>query len=630
MCGFVCAYNRNFAPLSEHALEVMRDTIAHRGPDDAGSYVDGPAGLGHRRLSIVDLSGGHQPMSDPTGRVWIAYNGETYNHLELRRELEEKGYPFKTVCDTEVILAGYVTQGVSFFERLNGIFSFAIWDGNEKQMVLVRDRLGVKPLYLWMSRDLLVAGSEVKALLAHPDIPARVRLDSIPEYLAFRQLAGRDTMIEGITTVAPGEIVICRKESDSRHLYWDLPSPDREAPVHDEGHYVGRLDELVRSATRMQLMSDVPLGTFNSGGVDSSLVTSYVAELREGILNTFCVGLEDEALDERPYAQLVADKYQTSHRTLVVEGRDFADHLPRVNWHLDEPANHPNTVAMYLLSQWTKEFATVVLTGEGCDEFFAGYPRYRIARLLQRVGAFRPLIGAFSAWLPAAAGSRLERLKRAFAVAPQKAIRELARYVPDDELKPILGSDITTFTADRTAPLNAQDDLVAEVLEQDQRNYIQSVLNRLDKASMAFGVEARVPLLDHRILEFAAEVPTALKIRSGENKYIVKKLAEKRLPQAVVYRKKSGLAMPLAEWFRDPRGLGRYLDMLDEPRSRQRDHLEPGSLERLVQSFRQGTEVRAEMLWALVNLELWHRGVEDVEHRATPAVSTDIALASTS
>ena len=609
MCGFVALFNRDGRPVHTRVVESMRDLISHRGPDDAGTYVDGCVGLGHRRLSIVDLSGGHQPMSDSTGQVWIAYNGEVYNHLELRPALESAGYPFKTVCDTEVILAGYVLEGVSFFEKLNGIFAFAIWDGRTRELVLVRDRMGVKPLYVWRNAHTVAVASEAKSLLEHPAVGNEINIDAVPEYLAFRQIAGRATMLRDIETLAPGEIVVYSRSGERRQQYWDLPEPAR-SPDRNEARLVAELDELMADAVRLQLMSDVPLGTFNSGGVDSSLVTSYVASQRQGELNTFCVGLEDEALDERPYAKLVADQYQTRHRNLVVGPREFADCLPAVNWHLDEPANHPNTVAMYLLSRWTKEVATVVLTGEGCDEFFAGYPRYRAAQLLQRLGPVRPAVRLLAHLLPTPRTSRYEKLLGALRSTPHRAIREISRYVPDSELDELLAVPIRTYTEARDAPLNASGDLVAQVLEQDQRNYIQSIFNRLDKASMAFGVEARVPLLDHRIIEFAARVPTTLKLHGSETKYLVKKLAERRLPEPVVYRKKSGLAMPLATWFRDSEGLGRYLDMLVEPRSLERPWARRNGFVGLVERVRRGEPVRDELLWGLVNLEIWSREVE--------------------
>ena len=611
MCGFVAFFRRDGRPVIGAEVDAMRDAIRHRGPDDAGLFVEGPIGLGHARLSIIDLASGHQPMADASGRVWIAYNGEIYNFAELRGELAARGYPFRTRCDTEVILAGFVEHGADFFQRLNGIFAFALWDGRDERLTLVRDRVGVKPLYVYRDERMVAAASEIKALTAHPEVRCELEIDAVPEVLAYRQLAGRRTMFRGIETLEPGAVAVFSSSGEHRQRFWTLPTVSSSKRLERRlEEYQDELDHLLGEAVEMQLLSDVPVGTYNSGGVDSSLVTSYVAEVRGPDINTFCVGLDEASLDERPYARMVADRYRTRHRELVLRPHEFADHLADVNRHLDEPVNHPNTVAMYLLSRMTKEFATVVLTGEGCDEFFAGYPRYRIGRLLQRLGPLGRTGARRAVRLMASAGapgSRAEKLLRTLGAPLEQAIQDLARYVPDQELNEVLCVRAPAWTAARREALTSGPDVVARLLEQDQRNYLQAILNRLDKASMAFGVEARVPFLDHRLLELAARLPISLKLHRGRNKYLVKSLADRRLPARVVHRKKSGLAMPLETWLRDERGLGRFLELLGEPRSQERPWIERAGLRRLVETFRRGERVRIDLLWGLVNLELFTR-----------------------
>lgn len=610
MCGIVALYSAVSGRIEPRLLEAMRDVMEHRGPDDAGVFCDQHVGLGHRRLSIQDLSpAGHQPMADARGEVWVCYNGEIYNFPQLRRELEAQGYTFRTHCDTEAILALYELEGVeAMANRLNGIFAFILWDQRRQRLFLVRDRVGIKPLYLWQGDGFVAAASEIKALLVHPSVPRGVRHDAIAEYLTYRQVSGGRTLFADIETVGPGEMVIIDHGQVSRRTYWQLPTVQ---PVHDapSADLLGeQLDELLRDATHLQMLSDVPLGTFNSGGVDSSLVTSYVAEKAGDHLNTFCIGLEDPRLDERPYADLVAEGFRTDHHSLVVTTGDFADHLPKVLWHHDEPLTHPNTLPIYLLSKLAKQHVTVVLTGEGADEFFGGYPRYRLGALLEGLGPFGRALGSlFARLLPMRPANRWGKVLDALDHGPESAIARVSRHVAEQDVQRLLSLDPADSLAHRRRPQVEDGDVIGAMLTFDQHNYLLPILNRLDKASMAWSLEARVPFLDHRLLEFAATVPSALKVRRNGNKILVKNLASQRLPHDVVYRKKSGLAMPLEDWLRQTEGMGRYLDMLLEPRARQRDYIEGKALETLVEEHRGGRANHAELLWGLLNLELWQR-----------------------
>lgn len=606
MCGIVALYHKDGSPVDRQVLVRMRDTLTHRGPDDAGLYVDGRVGLAHRRLSIIDLSPtGAQPMFDESGTISVVFNGEIYNYAALRQEFSARGYRFRTKSDTETILAGYVLHGESFVTKLNGIFAFALWDAPRRKMFLVRDRMGVKPLYVWCDDRLVAAASEMKALLQHPGVGRSVDEELIPEYLAFRQLAGHKTLIRGIRQLPPGQMLIIDAAAERSSSYWSIPPCSSR---NEDDNHVDRVDALLAEATRMQLVADVPVGTYNSGGIDSSLITGYAAATATHRLNTFSVGFDDRRFDERPYAQMVADQYRTNHRALVVRSRDYADELPRVIWHHDEPLSHPHTVHLYLLSRFARQFVTVVLTGEGSDELFAGYPRYRSGAMLQRLGAAGRLVGAGVARvIPSRPRSRWDKTKHALVQGPLRNVIEASRWVNDEELAQVLTVRQSPIRPERVPlqPLNG--DLVARMLEQDQRNYLQALLMRLDKTTMAASLEARVPFLDHRLVELAASIPTSYKLRGLQTKYVIKRLAARRLPHRVVYRRKMGFPVPLGDWLRDCTGLGRYLDNLLEPRAIHRGYLAKTGVRETIDAHRRGFRDHREILWGLINLELWHR-----------------------
>lgn len=616
MCGIVAVYTRDKKPLGEHLLVSMRDSMVHRGPDDAGIYLDQYVALGHRRLSIIDRSGGHQPMSDHSGTVWIVFNGEIYNFLSLRDELAGRGYRFKTRSDTEVILALYAHEGERFVHRLNGIFAFALWDSKKKKLYLVRDRMGVKPLYVYHGKNFVAAASEIKALLQHPHIKGEINDSAIPEYLAFRQLCGNKTMFKGIEQLRPGHTMVIEPTGSTTRTYWPLPLCTSER-AHIQ--YAEQIDSLLREATQMQMVADVPLGTFNSGGLDSSLVTVCAAEKTAGRLNTFSVGFSDPQLDERPYAEIVARELNTNHRSVVIDNQEYAENLPRVIWHHDEPLSHPHTVQLYLLSKFTKQFVTVVLTGEGADELFAGYPRYRIGAALQLLGpGGQWLARQLVRFVPDRSASRFQKAKRALQLGPLGTVIEASRWVTDAQLGLVLESDASPIKPDRFPihPLNG--DLVARMLEQDQRNYLQAILMRLDKATMGASVEARVPFLDHRLVELAATIPSSQKLRRFKTKYPIKRVAIQCLPRKIVHRRKMGFSVPLNEWFRKPLGLGRFLDLLVEPRSLQRGYLRAENVRTIVKAHRNGRGQYGELLFGLINLELWQRLMIEYESNESP------------
>ncbi len=611
MCGIVAIATADRSRFERTILERMRDAIAHRGPDDAGIFSDEGIALAHRRLSIIDLASGHQPMADFNKRAWIVFNGEIYNFKELRREFTQRGYKFETTSDTEVILASYLLDGDSFLEKLNGIFALALWDINSRRLVLARDRLGVKPLYLWKSPMSIAAASEIKALLECPAIAAEAEEELIPEYLAFRQLSGHRTLFRGIECLPPGSILSWQDGYSHIRQYWKLP-PIQASGKASLSDCLEEVEDLIEEACRIQLMSDVPLGTYNSGGIDSSLVTRFVAQEAQDGLNTFCVGLSEAGHDERPFAERVAREFGTHHHQIVVENEEFSDALPAMIWHHDEPLNHPNTVAMYLLSKEAKRKVTVVLTGEGADELFAGYPRYRLGAAFDILGDLGVnALGKVFRYLDAGHSAKWEQIKRALLIGPGGALVEAPRYVVDGSIGQILVGDLEPTHLHRLPATPPPGSTLSKMLEYDQQNYLLSVLNRLDKASMAFGVEARVPFLDHRIVELAASLPISLKMRHFETKYVLKRVAERHLPKEVVYRRKSGLSLPLRTWFSAEMGLGRYLDLLIEPRSLQRPYFQPEAVRAMVKAQRSEVADHTQLIWGLVNLELWHRAFVD-------------------
>ncbi len=577
--------------------------MPYRGPDDAGLHLDGPLGLGFRRLSIIDLGGGHQPMANPEGRYWIIFNGEIYNYQTLRQELIAKGHTFRTHSDTEVILQLYVERGENCVHALNGMFAFAIWDSRERLLFLARDRMGVKPLYYSETSQAFVFSSEIKSLFASGLVHPQLRDDSLAEYMVFRQAAGPDTMFRGVRSVPPGCTLTLKDGSARVTRYWSPRPLNGYAPVAF-ADAVTRLRELLDDSVRLRLISDVPVGTFCSGGVDSSLVTALAARHKGEPVNTFSVGFAESDFDESRYAAMVSRQYGTRHHQLRVGNDEFSELFPTMVWHNDEPLDFANSVHIFALSRLAKRHVTVVLTGEGSDELFAGYPRYRIPQL-------------------AATWRRVPRLVRS-AVAtlvPDHRIRKLDRYasMPAEEAvlfnPSYLSRQVVEELAPRVMPLRMEYrercltetaalglEPVNRVSLMDQESFLVSILHRQDKMSMAASIESRVPFMDYRIVEFANRLSVDCKLRNGSGKEIVKAVARDLLPAEVVDRRKSGFGVPLARWFRRETGLGERLRTL--PDSPAADVFDREALRRLIDEHRSGAD-HSETLWTALNLVTW-------------------------
>jgi asparagine synthase (glutamine-hydrolysing) len=598
--------------VDEVALRAMTNAVSHRGPDGKGYYCDGPVGFGHRRLSVIDPAGGQQPMTDGSSARTLVYNGEIYNHGALRTQMEQSGVRFRTRSDTEVLLKLARFDGTDWLHALNGMYAFALWDPSLKTVLLGRDRLGVKPLYYAFHDGCLLFASEIKGILAYPGFPRQVNEQKIPEYLAFRSLAGSETFFRGIFMVPAGHLLrfeLPDLRMTSHRFWWegtfDAPGQsDARAPVDE------RFAALFGDAVEHRLVSDVPIGTFNSGGVDSSLVTQHVRARVAGELHTFSVGFDESAYDERTYAEMVAARLGTQHHALVMRSDEYADSLEETIWHMDEPLGHAHSVPLLKLSHFAKQFVTVVLTGEGADETFAGYPRHQVPLIARRLGKLgsalrltaRPLARAFG----------LRRLNKLLEVADswQHSVVHGARFAPEPALSKVVGQ--TICCAERLQIMEEvfrQDQSFLEsVLEYDRRTYLPGLLVRLDKTTMAGGVEARVPFLDYRMVQWSKSVsPRDKAVVGRSSKVMLKRIAAATFPEDMVYRRKAGFGVPVSDWLRDRRSLGRFADVLTDSTFRQRAYCETGLVKRLLADHMAGRADHGDILWPLLNVELWWR-----------------------
>ena len=608
MCGIVgLVYADPARRCEQDVVTRMRDVFAYRGPDDAGLYVEGPVGLGHRRLSIIDLGGGHQPMSVEDGSLRIVFNGEIYNYRVLREELIAKGHRFQSQSDTEVILHLYAERGEACVHALNGMFAFAIWDARRRALFLARDRMGVKPLYYAETPGAFLFASEIKAILASGAISARCRDEAVAEYMLFRQVAGSENLFRGIISLPPGCTLTLQGGRPKIAQYWSpRPTADPLQLTYEEARRA--LTELLEDSVRMRLISDVPVGTFCSGGVDSSLVTALASKLKADPVNTFSIGFDEPDYDESAYATLVARTYGTIHHQLVLGNVEFSELFPQMVWNNDEPLNFANSIQIFALSRLAKQHVTVVLTGEGSDELFAGYPRYRI-----------PGLASWYRRIPAVLRSLLKIAGR---VTRDHRVGKIDRYAscsPEDTLlynSSVLRPEVVAAVYPKVLSANLEyrlgclkgterlglDD-VSRVSLLDQECFLVSILNRQDKMSMAASIESRVPFMDYRVVEFANRLPSAYKVKGGSSKAIVKDVARRFLPAEIVDRRKSGFGVPLDRWFRSDKGMGERILALPEQAAP--EVFDRAALRRIVAEHRSGAQDHSELLWTVLNFHVW-------------------------
>jgi asparagine synthase (glutamine-hydrolysing) len=611
----------------------MRDVLTHRGPDGAGLFIEDGIGLGHRRLSIVDVAHGQQPMASEDGSLHLVYNGEVYNHPTLSEELRVAGVRYRTHCDTETVLHLFEREREHSPSRLRGMFAFAVWDRRRRELFLARDRLGVKPLYYAVTPDgSLYFASEIKAILETGAIAPVLDLDSLPDYLANHAPSGERTLFAGVRRLLPGHSLRWRDGEMRIDRYWDLRFPaSDDVDRRSEREMVADYRDRLREAVRLRLMADVPLGSFLSGGIDSAAITGLMSELVGDGVKTFSVAFAEREANELGYARLVAKRFRTDHHEVVVTPRQFFTELPRLVWHEDEPIAHPSSVPLFFVSRLAAEHVKVVLTGEGSDETLAGYGRYRttvynlgLGRAWERVGGARMhgLMRRVVETLPAPPRVR-QRLLRTFLCLPAELTtlyfdnfavfsRERQRsLVAPDLRRRLVGVDPY---AEIHRYIDARDggSLLTRLLYADTKTYLHELLMKQDQMSMAASIESRVPFLDHPLMEFAARLPDSMKLRRLTTKYVLRRAMKGFLPEQILSRSKMGFPVPVGAWLR-----GAYRTLVDEfvlgARATERRQLDAAYVRELVSRHQRGEGGHDERLWSLLNLEIWQRIFLDSE-----------------
>ena len=599
----------------------MAATLAHRGPDAEGFHRDGPVGLAHRRLSIIDLAGGAQPMFDPYSGAAITFNGEIYNFVELRRRLEAAGIRLHSNSDTEVILHLYRLHGPRCVEHLRGMFAFAIWDPHQQRLFLARDRVGKKPLYYSDLNGVFLFASEAKALLAHPDVPREVDVSSLHSYLTLQYVPAPATMYQHIRKLPPAHIAEVTREGVRVESYWKLHYTPK---VHvSEADMLDEVDRRLAEATRIRLISDVPLGAFLSGGIDSSLVVAYMAKASPSRVKTFSVGFAEEEFNELPYARMVAKQYDTDHHEFICRA-DAATVLPQMISHFDEPMGDPSSLPTYYLSQMTRQHVTVALNGDGGDETFAGYQRYngnvwvrrysRLVPLALRTHLIRPSVRAARRLLSGNALVRRLHLLNEYSLNSANLYIGFMRIF-SPEMKsalygPVMQPSLATEAEDHLRFFYQADDLPSEVdrmLYCDTMTYLPGdLLVKVDRMSMAHSLEARSPFLDHQVMEYAASLPGDLKLRGATLKYLLKKVAARHISPELIHRRKQGFGIPADRWFRQELA-GVVTSIFRQSELARAGYLDQKGTNAFVADHVAGRTNNGYPLWVLLNLELWYR-----------------------
>lgn len=638
MCG-ICGIS--VPPDAKHrmsiaAVERMCQVLVHRGPDDLGLWCDKAQyiGLGHRRLSIVDIASGHQPMTNETNDIWLVFNGEIYNHRELRRSLEQRGYRYRSTSDTETILHLYEEEGVWGVKKLRGMFAYAIWDSIQSRLLLVRDRMGIKPLYYVLKDDgTLYFASEIKALLEVGAVSPSLNYSVFGEFLANRSTAGEQTLYRGIYRLLPGHVLEWKDGKIAITSYWDLDF-HKPVPVLNERQYVSKFLDIFRDSVRVHLMSDVPLGMFLSGGIDSSAIAAIMSELSHEPIKTFSVAFAESEANELEYARAVAEAFNTDHHEIIVNPHQFFEVLPTLVYQEDEPIAHPSSVPLFFVSKLARKHVKVVLTGEGSDELLAGYNKYRVAVYNMMLG--RQYIRFIPESIRHFVQSVIHAQKHTIGIGRILA-RTFLAHPPDlqhlyfdnfavypSELQDNILSNVTKERMQERDPYRSNmrywnssgaDTILDRLLAVDLKSYLQELLMKQDQMSMAASIESRVPFLDHELVEFATQLPTNMKLRGFTTKYVLRRAMAGILPENIIKRKKMGFPVPIGSWLR-----GEFRWVLDEyvlgERSRARGLFDQKCIQTLIARHYSG-ENHSEQLWMLINLEIWMRRFLDGD-AATP------------
>ena len=631
MCG-ICGklnYDRN-RPVLPSLIHTMMSEIAHRGPDDTGLFVNSNVGLGHTRLSIIDLDSGKQPISNEDGSIWLVFNGEIYNYQELTALLVSKGHKFRTKSDTEVIAHLYEEYGEEGISKLWGMFAFVLWDQRQQKLLLARDRVGIKPLYYVNTRDALIFGSEIKAILADESVSAEMDPLAMDQFLTYLYVPGERTLFKGISKLPPGHYMTVTDGHVCVKQYWDIEFSDEntQRKNHD---YAAELEQLLSTSVRDHMISDVPVGVLLSGGVDSTAVLSYAVEHAPERMSTFTVGFDDPScVDERPYARLAAQKYGSKHYETTITAKDFLDFLPRYVWHMEEPVCEPPAIALYYVSKLAREHVTVLLSGEGGDEAFAGYQNYRnvfwletlkrrispltsgIATMMSSVGQL-PGMGKFRKYAPL--------MKLPFESYYHGRTADPHRFFARRKRDLCSGAFLERIHSGEWSPECVSSEYLRKsrtrgvlnrMLYVDTKTWLpDDLLIKADKITMANSLELRVPLLDHRVLEFGARLPREHKLRGWTTKYLLKKVLSPRVPGEILDRKKTGFPVPFQSWIRRDCSTA-FWDLLTDRKTVERGLFNRKEVESLLSSNSAGMELGKEV-FSLAVLELWHRTFVDRE-----------------
>jgi asparagine synthase (glutamine-hydrolysing) len=611
--------------IDQPALARMCQALRHRGPDDEGYYLDEQAGLGMRRLSIIDLDTGRQPISDETQSLWIVFNGEIYNYRALRAELERRGHVFKTQSDTEVIVHAYEEYGRDCVGHFIGMFAIAIWDKARRSLFLVRDRLGIKPLYYWSSGKRLVFGSELKALLESPHVPREVDHLALDQYLTLEYIPSPRTIFQEVRKLPPGHWLTFDEHGVRVEPYWDV---SRVSLPADERACAEQLTELIDDAVRLRLVSDVPLGAFLSGGIDSSTVVAAMQQAGAAPIRTFSIGFDDATYDELPYARLVARTFGTDHSEEILKP-DISSLAEELIGHLDEPFADFSIFPTYLVSRLARQSVKVVLSGDGGDEIFGGYDTYVAQRLdrtykrLPRPLRQRALPALLDRVPPQRAKKGLINKTKRFvegAALPEEwghtrwmmfltPADRRALYQPDMQMA-VSGRTAAAALEQYYAQAGSFDDLARQQYVDIKSYLADDILTKVDRMSMAVSLEARVPLLDHRLVEFALNLPPHLKLNRGQTKVILRRAMARRLPAEVLNKPKQGFSIPIKHWLRGPlRPL--MHDLLSPAAIGRHGYFQPATVARWMAEHLNGQANHSHRLWGLMVFELWHRQVMD-------------------
>ncbi|MBN1164913.1 MAG: asparagine synthase (glutamine-hydrolyzing) [Candidatus Krumholzibacteriota bacterium] len=637
MCGVAGIFYLD--PRREVDPALLRDmtaVLAHRGPDDHGFYLEGRIGLGHRRLAIIDLKSGHQPMASNDKTIWLSFNGEIYNFKELRRKLKSFGHSFRTKSDTEVIIQAYRQWGNDFLQYFNGMFAFALWDKSRNRLILARDRLGIKPLYTTVVDGALLFASEIKSLLRHPQLRREFDPESISSYLGYRCVLGDKTLFRGIEKLSPGHMLVAENGYLTNVNYWELPLLEKRKDRGEE-YYQKKIRSLMRRSVKRRMISDVPLGAYLSGGLDSSIVVALMAQQSDRPVKTYTIGFPDDEFNESRFARAVADRYRTDHTEIVIDDREYLDILPELIRYKDAPLAVANEVPLHIMSRELKKDITVVLSGEGADELFAGYGRifrspfdYSRARFLERDSSIQPefrdtLLSQFR--LIYGTAHFLDELDHFIKKYHWMSPVDKETLLASKMIESINGDErIRKYFAEqfkRAGNLSHQDKLLYIF----QKIHLENLLMRVDMTTMATAVEARVPFVDHQLVEFVFSMPFHYKLRwkselhkimasflssdkISENhdipKYILKETFRSDLPEEIINRKKMGFPVPLDKWMG-----GRYRDFMKEilldRRTARRGIINVPAIEKQLNRQPVPEHSTALKYWMLMNLELWFR-----------------------